>query len=70
MISFSLQYLQMSPENVPHEERSSADEVLFVHAAQLVSGHGETGDETVNMSSTAQAELSDGPGQPVTHMLL
>ena len=60
----------MSPENVAHEERSPADEVLFVHGTELLPRHGEAGDETVDVRSAAQGELSDGPGEPVSHMVL
>ena len=62
LVRLSLEDLEVSPENVAHEEGSAADEVLFVHGTKLLPRHGEAGDETVDVSSTAQGELSDGPG--------
>ena len=70
LVCLSLEDLQVSPEDVPHEERGAADEVLFVHGTELLPRHGEAGDETVDVRAAAQGELSDGPGQPVSHMVL
>ena len=60
----------MGPEDVAHVLRGPGDELLLVHAAQLLARHGEAGDEGVNVRALAQGELPDGPGQPVAHLLL
>ena len=70
LVSLSLEDLKVSPENVSHEERGPADKVLLVHGTELLPGHGEAGDETVDVSSAAEGELPDGPGEPVGDMVL
>ena len=69
-VCLPLKDLKMRPEDVSHEERSPADEVLLIHGAQLSAWHAEAGDETVYMLTGAQTELSDCPSQPVRHVLL
>ena len=70
LVCLSLEDLQVSPENVSHEERGPADKVLLVHGTELLPRHGEAGDETVDVSSAAEGELPDGPGEPVGDMVL
>ena len=53
LVRLSLENLQVGPENVAHEERSAADEVLFVHGTELLPRHGEAGDETVDVRAAA-----------------
>jgi len=69
LVCLSLEDLQVGPEDVAHEQGGAGDEVLLVHSAELLPRHGQTGDETVNMRSRSKTELSDGPRQPVCHML-
>ena len=69
LVRLSLEDLQVGPQDVPHEQGRAGDEILLVHGAEFLPRHGQAGDETVNMRSRPQTELSDGPGQPVSHVL-
>jgi len=48
-VSLALQNLQVSPEDVTHEEWGPGDEVLLVHGAELPPTHGQAGDEAVHV---------------------
>ena len=67
LVDFLLQYLEVGPEDVPHEGRGPGEELLLGDGTDLPAAHREPGHEGVDVGAL-QAELPDGPGQPGRHV--